>query len=459
MIAFVTLFLGLVYGPVTVELSAAPGVARIELSVDGEIVAELAAPWTARLDLGPEIAPRELVAVAKDAGGRRVGEVRQWINRPRPGAEASFVVEKGSSGTGRAARLHWHSVTGSRPKSIRVSFDGQPLETPDPARIPLPAHSPGTTHILVADVEFEDGLAATAVASLGGEKLDEALEELTAVAIRLGRGARLPKDGRLEGWFRAGEKPLKVAAVEEGPSEVVFVVAGEALDDLRRLMPESSLDRAAKRNEMPDGRGPNVAKAVESQADLPRGARYRFLLPTPRIAENPAEVAFLFLASEDFTPADGSFFRIVGNIGGAFRPGTPRVGEAVAVAGLSAAARSRRRAVVLLLGSGAVEGGSIAAEHARRYLTRLGVPLHVWDVSRPSVEAERERAPLAEGLIDARPHWPEAVRASSRSSLVAAFRALEKELSSQRIVWLHGRFNPAKVELTVAAGKEVALVP
>ncbi len=377
MIAFVTLFLGLVYGPVTVELSAAPGVARIELSVDGEIVSELTGPWVANLDLGPEIAPRELVAVAKDAEGRQVGEVRQWINRPRPGAEASFVVEKGSSGTGRAARLHWHSVTGSKPKSIRVSFDGQPLDVPDPARIPLPAHSAGTTHILVADVELEDGLSATAVASLGGEKLDEALEELTAVPIRLGSGARLPKVSRLEGWFRAGEKSLKVAAVEEGPPEVVFVVAGEALDDLRRLMPENSLDRAARRNEMPDGRGPNVAKAVEAQADLPRGARYRILLPTPRIAENPAEVAFLFLASEDFTPADGSFFRIVGNIGGVFRPGTPRVGEAVAVAGLSAAARSRRRAVVLLLGSGAVEGGSIAADEARRYLSKLGVPLHI----------------------------------------------------------------------------------
>jgi len=295
------------------------------------------------------------------------------------------------------------------------------------------------------------------VASLGGEKLDEALEELTAVAIRLGRGGNLPKDKRLEGWFRAGEKPLKVAAVEEGPSEVVFVVAGDALDDLRRLMPESSLDRAARRNEMPDGRGPNVAKAVEAQADLPRGARYRFLLPTPRIAENPAEVAFLFLASEDFTPADGSFFRIIGNIGGVFRPGTPRVGEAVAVAGLSAAARSRRRAVVLLLGSSAVEGGSIAADEARRYLSKLGVPLHVWDVSRPLEDAERPR--LDEGLVDARPHWPDAVRASSRTTLVAAFRALEKELSSQRIVWLHGRLNPAKVELTAATAPGVALVP
>ncbi|MHB8800300.1 MAG: hypothetical protein ACYDBY_17775 [Thermoanaerobaculia bacterium] len=445
MIAFVTLFLGLVYGPVTVELSAAPGVARIELSVDGEIVAELEAPWTARLDLGPEIAPHELVAVAKDAEGRRVGEVRQWINRPRPGAEASFVVEKGASGTGRAARLHWHSVTGSRPKSIRVSFDGQPLEVPDPNRIPLPAHSPGTTHILVADVEFEDGLAATAVASLGGEKLDEALEELTAVAIRLGRGARLPKDGRLDGWFRSGEKPLKVAAVEEGPSEVVFVVAGEALDDLRSLLPDSSRSQ--------------VAIAAAERIDLPRGTRYRFLGTVPKTFDSPTEVVSLFAASEDFTPSDGSFFRVVGRLTIAKRPEDPRVAESVAVAGLSAAARSRRRAVVLLLGSGAAEEGLVEAPQTRRFLSRLGVPLHVWDVSRPPAGAAPDLPPSAADLADVRPHWPEAVRITDLSSLLSAFRGVEKELSSQRIVWLHGRLNPANVELTAAAGKEVALVP
>ena len=47
MIAFVTLFLGLFYGPAEIELSAAPGVARIELYVDGDLVSELTEPWVA----------------------------------------------------------------------------------------------------------------------------------------------------------------------------------------------------------------------------------------------------------------------------------------------------------------------------------------------------------------------------------------------------------------------------
>ncbi|MBP7678235.1 MAG: hypothetical protein KBB14_18170, partial [Thermoanaerobaculia bacterium] len=60
---------------------------------------------------------------------------------------------------------------------------------------------------------------------------------------------------------------------------------------------------------------------------------------------------------------------------------------------------------------------------------------------------------------DARPHWPEAVRVSGLTSLLGVVRSLGKELASQRIVWMKGRLNPAKVELTAAAGRGVSLVP
>jgi hypothetical protein len=463
-IAFVTLFLGLFYGPVEIELSAAPGVARIELYVDGDLVSELTEPWVAKLDLGPEIVPRELVAVAKDAEGRRVGEVRQWINRPRPGAEASFVVEKDPSGAGRTARLLWRSVTRSKAKAIRVSFDGLPLDVPDPARIPLPAHSPGTTHILVADVDFEDGLSATAVASLGGEKFDEALEELTAVPIRLGRGGKLPKNGRLEGWFRAGREQLRVAAVEEGPSDIVFVVAGDALDDLRRLRHE--VVNGGRRNLPMDLNAPAQDRVFGAHRvlpgtipDLPAEARYRFVETIPRVVRSPVEVASRFRSSVDYSASTDSFFSAIGRVLIGQRSGEPQVAEAVAIAGLSAAEESRRRAVVLLLGSGAEESGTISAERARRCLSKLGVPLHVWDVSSSPAKRERKSTPRPEGLANARSHWPDAIRVADSYSLLRTFRALAKDLASQRIVWLHGRLNPAKVELTASAGKGISLVP
>jgi hypothetical protein len=53
LIAFVTLFLGLFYGPVEIELSAAPGVERAELYVNGDPVSELTASAGKGISLVP----------------------------------------------------------------------------------------------------------------------------------------------------------------------------------------------------------------------------------------------------------------------------------------------------------------------------------------------------------------------------------------------------------------------
>lgn len=75
MISFASLFVGLVFGIVNVELVAAAGVERVELLLDGRPVAELHEPWRTPLDLGCTPAPRELVAVAYGSGGARWGEL------------------------------------------------------------------------------------------------------------------------------------------------------------------------------------------------------------------------------------------------------------------------------------------------------------------------------------------------------------------------------------------------
>lgn len=442
MIAFVTLFLGLVYGPATVELSAAPGVSRIELFVDGTLVSELGPPWIARIDLGPEIVPRELVAIARDAAGSQVGEVRQWINRPRPGAEAGFVIERSGRGPGRTARLHWRCLTGASPASLRVSFDGEPLEVTDPARIPLPSYSSGTTHILVADIEFEDGIAATAVASLGGEQQEEALRELTGVPIRLEPKARLPKEERLDGWFSSAGRTLTTVAVEEGPAEVVFVVAGNAVNDLRAITADLRLPGAH-----------SLARTI----GFSKETSYRFIRTVPSTVEDSRETVRLFPMSRGFSPAHGSLLRIGGGLDLPEAYGVRRLAEAVAVAGLSAAGLERRRAVVLLLGSGAVEEGPIDAARVRRYLSRLRVPLFVWSIGRKA-EGTDGGLPGAGIPGDARPDWPEAIPASDVFTFAEAVRALKKGLAAQRIVWVEGRLNPGAIELTSAASG-VALVP
>ena len=64
MIAFATLFLGLVFGVVSVELEVAAGVDSAKLYLDGREAATVRAAWQTRLDLGPALSPHELVAVA-----------------------------------------------------------------------------------------------------------------------------------------------------------------------------------------------------------------------------------------------------------------------------------------------------------------------------------------------------------------------------------------------------------
>lgn len=55
MITFVTLLLGLTTGVWPIEVAVGPGVAAVELRLDGRTVATLTqAPWKASVNLGPE---------------------------------------------------------------------------------------------------------------------------------------------------------------------------------------------------------------------------------------------------------------------------------------------------------------------------------------------------------------------------------------------------------------------
>lgn len=427
MIAFLTLFLGIVVGPHAVELSAEPGVARIELSLDGASVASLGPPWAATLDFGREIAPRELVAVAYDAAGKRLGEASQWVNRARPEAEAGFALERDGSGRVSAARLFWRCPVSPDPESIAVTLDGVPLEAKDPARIRIPSRSPDTAHVLIADLTFPGGIVATAVTTFGGRTRKESARELSAVPIRILRGARLPRriDG-MRGWFESNGQALSVAAVEVGHAEVVFVQAGTIGPDFERLLVESF--------QAPPGARP---------VDLRKDSRFLFLSSNPRASVAPNAVTRLFPISRDY-PSRGGGFLEVGATPFAREPRTPpRIAEAVATAGLSATRRERRRAVVLLLGAGARDAGTVDAPTVRRYLARLRVPLYVWRLA-------LEEPPAAAD-------WPEAVDASTIERLGEAFGALRDDLKSQRVVWLEDRFQPSTVDVTAkAAGLVVA---
>lgn len=426
-ITFLTLFLGLVHGQIDVALSAPSEVARIELHVDGAKVADLGPQWRATIDLGPEIAPRELVAVSLGRDGERLGEARQWINRARPRAEASFALERDSEGRVTAARLVWRCLVSPRPKTVSVTFDGHPVDVAQLPRIPIPPHEASVTHLLLADLTFSGGISATAVASLGGQRRDLAEGELTAFPVRVPGGSK-PKAGELDGWFEAAGKPLPVAAVESGLAEVPFVLAGNAGADLERLW-EKDIWPFPWPRARPLG--------------LQRGTRYHFVESEPRVVPDPAGPSRLFDSGGGHDPALESFLQVAHDVLPRARRRAACVAEAVAVSALSATGRERRRAVVLLLGEGAVDVGPLDAARVRRFLSRIGVPLHVW---RTSVLAPPAAA-----------DWTEAVDASTIEGLGYAFEALRHDLASQRVVWLEGRHAPASVAVTEKARGVVRL--
>lgn len=422
MIAFVTLFLGIAFGVQSVELSAGAGVARIELYVDGTRAVELGPPWTATIDLGDEIAPRELVAVALDGTGRRLGEARQWINRATSAAEAAFVLERDRAGQPTAARLVWRCLESPVPKTISVSFDGRPLEVVTPDRIPLPAHAPGTAHVLLADLTFPGGITATAVASLGGTRADDALRELTAVPVRLSQGARFPKVELMDGWFEDGGRVLRVAAVEEGPAEVVFVLAGSVREELRRLASEDFFPFPWPR-----------PKPLE----LAARSRFYFMTTVPQANGGSRVSTRIYPLSDEYTPAKGSFLRLARDVLLYELEGLPRIAEAVAASGLAATRRERRRAVVLILGPDARDESAFDSARARRYLSRIRVPFHVWHVSSKGTTANGD--------------WPDALDASTIEGLGRAFGILRADLASQRVVWVEGRLLPSALGVTPGA--------
>lgn len=415
MISFASLFVGLVFGLVNVQLVAARGVDRVELLLDGTSVAEVREPWRAPLDLGCEPAPHELVAVAYDAKGKEVGRVRQWVNRPRALAEASLLIEPAAAGGRRVARLSWRSLVAETPQSILVTFDGRPVPSGDPSRIDVPPHDARQVHFLRAVLDFGRGVTATTEAIFGGPRSAESFSEMTAVPVVLDEGASLPPPEELSGWFERDGAPLEVTAVEEGPGEVVFVCEGSSREAFGPVT-------GGKKDPLPP--------------ELADDFGFRFLWPVPTTTPQTTMVTNLYPASLRFAPADGSVRFVAGRrvTWPAFDPRTQRVADAVAVAGLTAADRERRRAVVLVLGgSAAADASFLSARESAGYLSKLGVPLSVWSTS-------KKPAPLAAA-------WPAATTIQTGRQFDAALAALFRSLERQRVVWVAGTHLPHTVEL------------
>lgn len=418
MVSFASLFVGFVLGVINVKLMVSGAVDHVALLLDGRPVAELREPFHAPVDLGCEPAPHELVAIAFDARGKELSRARQWINRPRPTADASLVLDERREGRERVARLSWRALGREAPLSISVSFDGSEVPVTDPSRIVLPPYEPARIHFLRADLDFGKGVTAAATMVFGGSRTTEALAELTAIPVETEKERSLPPPEELAGWLERDGIPLEVAAIEEGPGEIVFVVDPSALERLRRMFKF----------------GPDPLAT-----DLPPDVSYRFLLPVCDTSAQSEMVSNVYPITRRLTRNEGVICFIrnkrtrlpsVDHMG-------QRIADAIVISSLAAAEGERRRAVVVLLGPDAMDGGLLAPADAISFLERVNVPLQVWSIgNRPSAEAAR---------------WPTAKSLTSARQFKDAVSALFESIARQRIVWVEGDFLPQAANVTPRA--------
>ena len=423
MIAFQTLFLGLVFGFGPVGVMVSPPVVSAEVFLDGASLGTVrAAPWEVGCDFGASPLPHELVAVGRDAGGKEIARVRQWVNLPRPSAEARILVEAGADGTPAFARLAWHTIDNARPKRFDVTLDGQELPVKDPERIPLPRVDFKRPHFLAVEVVVPQRRRGAGETSLGGDVAANAATELTAVAVVLRPGQTLPPVDAMQGWFTSGGRPLRVVGVEEGHTDAVVVFDQDSAGRFRGITPPNPFSGAMTTTiPIQASKGGNRLYGLWAVPQRPQGGGsaapglFPMSIPLDTDVDDVRTLIFRF----NFPAAP---------------PRQQQLANAVAAAGMQAAALNRRRAVVLIVGEAPADASTISVTAARAYLESLDVPLFVWT-------PERRIAGLA------LPGWGVPDDISTDLQLQGGVARLQNALAAQRIVWLEGSYLPQSITL------------
>lgn len=484
-LAFLTLYLGLVWGQPVVELAAVDGTDRVELRMDGELQAILygGPPWKVRLDLGDELVPHHVEAVSFDARDRVLGRAEQWLNLPRAEAEVELFLDApglgaASGGTGGGgsgggllegtmARVSWKAVHHDEARSVTVVLDGEPLPTDDLDAVPLPPFDPGTVHVLSAEVTFPDETGARADLAFGGPYADQVTTELSSVPVQVERRRQLRRPEEAGDWLRHDGEPMEVMAVDEGEADLFAVVDfGSRFQRLGLVveMAKRMGERDARLVRFPDreeptyrvmgvGVGERLGKSSPLRSmGMRAGDRLHRVRPQ---LDARGDRLHLFRLSRGWgTEKGGSAWQV------AFhrieeQPDVPqKLADAVAAAGLWASGRSRPRAVILVLGPDAEDRSDLDPATVRRYLDRLGVPLSVLyvEVERPLHPEVEKAGSRRDRLAAARARWGDGVvDVAEVEDWIHFWDGLRSRLDRQRILWVRGRHLPEDVELTPGA--------
>ncbi len=436
MIAFVTLFLGLVIGARPVTIRASGPVAAVELLLDGAPAARIErAPWTATVDFGVELSPHELVARALDDKGREIARARQWLNLPRPAAEMSILLQRDDRGIARGAQLSWASLQPGPPAALAVTFDGRPLAVKGLESFAIPTYDGANTHLLSASAEFQNGIHCRADAVLGGRSSMETGSELTGVAVRLDPAVALPDPAALEGWVSRKGESLRAVGIERSAAQVLVVRDLSTAEALSRLgRGGRTIIQPGRRGSLPVFDG----EALRLDLRLSDDDRIRFIWPSVRSVATTSGAAELFESSHEFRGREGGLHWLLTRVA---HPGRPdperRYADATAVAGLQAVQSSTRRAVLLVLGKKPLDASRHSPGTVRAYLERIHVPLFVWSLEPP-----------APGAVSP---WGRVDDVSNVAKLRVEVERLKRDLDSQAIVWVEGQHLPQEIEVTARA--------
>ena len=381
-LVFVTRLLGLMSSTHDIHVQVDPSVQAVEIMLDGKRAYLLrGAPWRAKIDFGPEIAPHELIAVAYDAQGVEIARDIQYVNLPRSHAEIGVMFKR------NLADITWQHIADLEPRKMKVTLNGKVLASKVTSSVALPPLPPSDLHVLSVDLEFKDGAHVHRDIVFGGFS-EEVPAELTATIVRQRDAGRTDQTA----CFQRGPRAIPASAVEKGEAAILFVRAGTPPAELR---------------------SPVVIRGMAETPFVIPDASLRFVWP---LASGKGTTE-LFSRS-DHLPGIRGVRWTISRLSGPLTQ-QPRFADAVAVAGTEALREPRRRAVVLIL-AGEEDSSRYEPAVVRRYLERIGVPLHVWTAKPRKTD----------------PRWGQTHDISNARKLAAAVEALRQDLDRQRVAWL-----------------------
>lgn len=426
MVTFVSLFLWLITGVQTVELAVDPRVDHVRILLDGEVVATINdAPWQAECDFGPLLKPHELVAIAYGEDGDEIGRERQVVNLTRPEAVTKIVLEPNEDGRVVGVRVVTQSADRVDPLSIMTTFDGRVIKSDKQGLYPLPDFDPKTIHMVRAEAAYASGVVAGADVSFGGAFFDGVSSVLTAVPVVV--SGKPPTVADLKGRLTADGEELRVLAVEHDGVRIYLV---------RDVATYATLKGAGR--SFLKGAGVSFSQRYDSKK----------IKEVPIIEfDLEPQVDRAHLVGVNATEGRGTWvFPISGSVSIERRslpwvvtslspPGVKtaeqKLADAVAVAGLRASGHGSPRAVLLVTTSDPEDHSTHSGGAVRRYLDELGVPLHVWVISKET----------------ATPDWGVGTKTMSGSEITKASKALLADLEKQWIVWVEGSHLVNRIEL------------